>query len=230
MRKKICFFLLALQPFFQPMVNAASKKTAGPNISIAALGGFFNGVGLGMEFSATQLSRSYPFGMHFGFGYFTQQNSGVATEARKIFINDNTNGNDNIEKYGKTLYLSSDLSYKIITKSDLSVSMYGGARYVRYKAHFNYQGGNEAFDVYNHTWGMGGGLRLDLKLSSKISFEINSGLDYFFPSMLIGHGNFYSPDGVDDNPRNDYTYTDADNAINQPDTNPKIFVSLKYHL
>lgn len=225
--RKIILPLFAFTLFVMAPLSevSAAKKKGGPVLSVGPFGGFLNGAGAGVEFSATRLSSSYPFGLYMGVGYFSQQNSGVAVEARKIFINDATGGNDNIEKYGKTLYFMADLGYEFIAKSDIGLSAYAGARHARYKAHFNYQGGNEAFDVYNNSWGFGGGVRLALKLNSKLSFCLNTGVDYFFPAQLVGHGNFYDPEGIDDNPRNDYTYTDADNAINQPDTNAKVLVS-----
>ena len=56
-------------------------------------------------------------------------------------------------------------------------------------------------------------------------------MDYYVPSKLFGHGQFeYTPDGVDDNPRNAYTYDDADSVVNQPKLAPAVSLGFSYRL
>ena len=122
------------------------------------------------------------------------------------------------------------MSYPVIQKKGFALAPYLGVAHVRYLAHFDYQGGNEAFDVRTNPWGVGGGARLSFMLSKKIMLILNGGIDYFFKSKISAHGNFYNPSGVDDNPRAPYTYTDADEAIKQPALNPKITLSIAFRL
>jgi hypothetical protein len=55
------------------------------------------------------------------------------------------------------------------------------------------------------------------------------GYDYFFISTLYGHDTSYSPDGENVNGREDFTFQDADNAINQPKHNVKAMIGLSYN-
>ena len=63
------------------------------------------------------------------------------------------------------------------------------------------------------------------------------GADYFFSSALTGHDTSYSPDNDNINARTDnendnieFTYKDADNAVNQPKIIPQIMIGLVYKL
>ena len=40
----------------------------------------------------------------------------------------------------------------------------------------------------------------------------------------------YTPDGIDDNPRNAYTYEDADSVVNQPKLAPSVSLGFSYRL
>ena len=47
---------------------------------------------------------------------------------------------------------------------------------------------------------------------------------------LSGHDTSYGPDGQYVNDREGYTYTDADNAVNQPKFQPMLMVGLTYQV
>jgi hypothetical protein len=57
----------------------------------------------------------------------------------------------------------------------------------------------------------------------------SAGLDYYFSADLSGHDTLYAPDGEHVNPRNDYSYDDADAAINNPKLKIRFLVGLNYH-
>ena len=57
---------------------------------------------------------------------------------------------------------------------------------------------------------------------------LGGGADYFFQGTLKGHDTAYSPDGDDVNPREDYTYDDADNAVNQPKFLGRFMIGINY--
>ena len=54
-------------------------------------------------------------------------------------------------------------------------------------------------------------------ISDKTSFQMQLGVDFYQETELAGHDTVYSPDGTDINPREDYDYGSADDAIDQPD-------------
>jgi hypothetical protein len=158
-----------------------------------------------------------------------QFNSGDADQARKVFINDNEGGT--VKDYGLTVMILMDLTYRLAAKNELSVHLFGGPRGSFYSAHFAFIGDNEDFAVRHNTFGLGAGARLRLDISPKYSGDLGAGVDYYFPSKLFGHGQFeYTPDGVDDNPRNAYTYEDADSVVNQPKLAPFVTLGFSYRL
>jgi hypothetical protein len=54
------------------------------------------------------------------------------------------------------------------------------------------------------------------------------GGDYFFDAKLQGHDTAYLPDGENVNPRDDFTYKDADKAINQPKIEFRLMIGFSY--
>ena len=107
--------------------------------------------------------------------------------------------------------------------------MYGGPRYSMYTANFNFVGGNENFDINTNQWGLGLGLKAYFEMGNKIDFVTTAGFDYYFNTVLSGHDTVYSSDGENVNPRNDYTFEDADAAINNPKFQIRLMVGINYH-
>jgi hypothetical protein len=139
---------------------------------------------------------------------------GDAAAAREIFINDATNGTP--EKSGHALVWSLDFVAPLSGRPGSGWSLSGGPRYSRFTANFKYVGGNEDFDVRCHQWGLGGGAEYTAPMTSTVSLRLGAGADYFFPAALDGHDTTFYPDNQNVNARKDYTYEDADRAINQP--------------
>jgi alkaline phosphatase len=67
-------------------------------------------------------------------------------------------------------------------------------------------------------------------MASKVDLLVAGGGEYFFGARLTGHDTSYSRDGDNVNPREDYTYVDADNAVDQPTWRPVLAVGLSYRL
>ena len=63
-----------------------------------------------------------------------------------------------------------------------------------------------------------------------IDLVINLGYDYFISETLQGHDTSYNPEDQNVNAREDYTFTDADNAINQPKHQIKAMIGFNYNL
>ena len=88
---------------------------------------------------------------------------------------------------------------------------------------------NEDFDITSNQWGFGLGLISFFDISRKLDFVLTTGLDYYLSSELGGHDTTYSPDGEDVNPRLDYDYDDADEAVNQPNLQLRFLLGINYH-
>jgi len=222
--------LLTISALLLFLTPALFAKKGGTPMWLGLGGGYSNGLGGNVEISWFNVARSVPLGIHFSLGYFHQDEPGNAIEARKVFINDGTAGNDNILEYGYNIFFRLDFSYQVHRKKGLTIAPYLGVVHDRYLAHFDYQGGNEAFDVTNNPWGIGAGARFSISPSRKLILSLVLGAEYFFPSQIKAHGTFYNPDGQDDSPRQDYTYTDADNVIEQPTWSGRFTLTLSFKL
>jgi len=108
--------------------------------------------------------------------------------------------------------------------------IFGGPRYEMFTGNFKYVGGNEDFDVLTDQWGVGTGLQGFFRISPKIDLTLSAGVDYYFSSMLKGHDTEYYPDGEHVNPREDFGYSDANKAIDQPEILPSIMIGINYKL
>jgi hypothetical protein len=139
---------------------------------------------------------------------------GNSADARRIFINNATNGIP--EEKGRSWEFRMDFMYPVKLLNMKRAFIIGGPRYTSFLGNFKYVGGNEDFDVKSKQWGIGSGLQTFFGISNRVDLVLSGGMDYFFESTLTGHDTSYSPDGENINPREDYTYDDADEAIDQP--------------
>ncbi len=195
-----------------PELNAA-------DYSAGAQVGYDNGPGFRVSGAISDFAVDFPLEFQLGLGYF-RMNPGDAADARRIFINDATNGIP--EKRGWLWDIRFDFVYKTGLFSPVRSYFFGGPRYSLFTGNFKYVGGNEDFDVTSNQWGIGLGMKNLFKMTSWLNLVVTSGADYYLSSTLRGHDTAYNPDGDDQNARNDYEYDDADEAINQP--------KFKYHL
>ena len=195
-------------------------------------GGFMIGYNGGLGFEGAlkigQFAQGFPFHLRIGLGYTSVSNPGKAWDARRIFINDNANGDP--EKSGHYWDFSFDLLYKVSLFNMKEGYVYFGPRYSSFTGNFNFVGGNEDFDVTSGQWGLGSGLIAYFPISAKMNFTAAGGLAYYFASTLTGHDTSYSPDGEHVNARNDYDYDDANDAINQPRLEFRAMIGLSFVL
>jgi hypothetical protein len=151
---------------------------------------------------------------------------GKPTEARRIFINDATNGVP--EQRGRRWDMGLDLRFPLQRSESRDLYAFLGPRYVMHTSNFKYVGGNEDFDVKSKQWGFGVGLESSFAINSHFDLTVGAGIDHFAQSTLNGHDTSYSPDGEDVNPRRDYAYADADEAIDQPKTVIRLLLGINY--
>ena len=84
-------------------------------------------------------------------------------------------------------------------------------------------------EIACHFSNLAGGLESAFAISPKFDLMVNAGVDYLPAAELKGHDTSYSPDGETGNERDDYTYDDADKAINQPEFEMRLLIGLKYN-
>jgi hypothetical protein len=187
--------------------------------------GYYGGRGGDLYVSTHHFARGFPLAVKLNSGY-SIFNPGNANDARRIFINNNTGGT--IEKKGSVTRLSLDFLYPIQFMNLPETYVYFGPRYIGFKGNFRFIGDNEDFDVTSTHWGVGIGLESNFPISKRINFVVLAGFDYYGSSTLYGHDTSYSPNGEDSNPRENYNYSDADNAINQPGIEPRLMLGFSY--
>jgi hypothetical protein len=212
----------------QETVNGHSKFSAG------VLAGYNRGYGMQANLTLHNTTNELPFELRFGLGY-TILNPGNAADARRIFINDNTNGEP--EKRGRSIDYRLDFLFAKSIFGNPHSYIVLGPRGSAFKGNFKYIGGNEDFDVTSHQWGVGGGIESHFKMKEKLNLVIALGLDFYLPGTLHGHDTSYSPDNDNVNSRNDnennnepFTYKDADKAISQPRFMPYAMIGLNFGL
>ena len=196
--------------------------------------GYNRGLGFQANITALNFAPEFPFRLRFGLGY-SFLNPGDALDARRIFINNNTNGTP--EKKGSSLDLRLDF---MIPRTVFGISdsyLFAGPRFSTFKGNFVYVGGNEDFDITSHQWGIGAGLENRFKMTSSLDMVISYGLDFYLPSTLTGHDTAYSPDNDNVNPRRDiynndvyFIYKDANRAIKQPMIMPRVMMGINFSL
>ena len=176
--------------------------------------GYSMAPGAETSIEAADFAEGLPFSLRLGLSYGRPE-GGDAADARRVFINDATNGTP--EASGRVWIGRLDLVRKLESGPLGKVRIYAGPRLALFKGNFQFIGGNEDFDVNSRHWGWGGGLEKSWTMTPSIDFVVGGGIDWFLDAQLEGHDTSYDPDGENDNPRNDYDYDDADEAIAQPD-------------
>lgn len=168
-----------------------------------------------------------PLAIKFGMSYIIRS-AGDPFAARKIFINDNTNGDP--EESAHSFDLRVDFAYPVNIFPVRKTYLYAGPRLSFYTATFEFVGGNEFFDIETTQFGLGAGIETHLGISQSLSFIISGAFDYYFDSAIGGHDSSYNPDGTDVSGRLDYTYDDADEAIDQPKYEFRLMAGLSFAL
>ncbi len=209
----------------QPL-SSGSTLYQNRNFTGEVFTGYFAGVGLHVSATVNHFADGFPFQLRLGLGYAWVP-TGDAMRARRVFIDQNTNGSP--RGHGKMWDARLDVLMPIKLFSLKNSRLFVGARKAAYNAYFEYIGGNETFDVISKPWGVGGGLETSFALSPRVDMLVTAGADYYFRSLLTGHDTYYRPNGDDLNAKEDFTYKDADEAVAQPNLNTRIMFGVAYH-
>lgn len=185
--------------------------------------GYYGGLGIQGTGTISHFIKELPLSIRLGLGY-TSTDPGNPAAARKIFINDATNGVP--EKSGRIWDMRADFIFPVKLFSNSYI--YGGIRYSMFTADFKFIDGNEFFTISSDEFGLGGGLEAHYSVSPNLFLVFTAGADYYFPSDIYGHDTSYGPDGQNVNPRNNYSFNDADNAVNQPKLQPRAMIGINY--
>ncbi len=212
----------------QDDIKESSKFTAG------IVTGYYFGYGVQANIKANDFAKEFPFELRLGVGY-TMLSPGHAADARRIFINNATNGVP--EKKGTNFDYRLDFLLPTSIFGVENSYLIFGPRYSNFKGNFKYVGGNEDFDVKTKQWGVGAGIENHFAMTKNIDLVLVFGLDYYFDSTLKGHDTSYSPNNDNVNARNDkqndntpFQYKDADKAINQPKIMPRAMIGVSFGL
>jgi hypothetical protein len=203
--------------------NYGTGYRFGPKFHGGMVFGYNGGFGGQLNFTVSSFQSGFPLSARFGVGY-TAVEPGKSDQARRVFINNATNGTP--QERGWIWDLRFDMLFPVNILANTFV--YLGPRYSMFTANFNYVGGNEDFDVTSNQFGLGAGVETQFPLVPSLLMVFGGGVDYFFEGTLKGHDTSYSPDGDDVNPREDYTYNDADDAVNQPKFMPRFMIGINY--
>lgn len=194
--------------------SAMSGLSVAAELSADAMLGYSAGPGGQAGLTLARFVPESPLRARLGIGYASVA-PGKAGEAREIFINDADDGTP--EKSGHVWTYRFDFLFPVGRGPERHWFVYGGPRHSRFTASFKYVGGNEDFDVRARQWGFGGGIETSVPMSARTELRLSGGADYFPKTALEGHDTTYAPDGEHVNPRKDFTYADADRAVNQPE-------------
>ena len=210
------------------------NQTTDGGIALGVLAGYNRGFGAQLNATVFKPIESIPASFRVGVGY-TSLDPGSSSDARRVFINNATNGVP--ESKAKSFDYRLDVLWPIALFSTAKSYMHVGPRYSSYRANFKYIGGNEDFDVTSRQFGLGLGVESHFKINQRLDLVVLAGADYFFDNTLKGHDTSYSPDNDNVNPRNDnqnndalFEYSDADKAIKQPQIMPRFMVGVNYYL
>lgn len=233
MKKRLTAFFLVLMSF-GAMVYGQDEDSGHLKFAAGLITGYNRGFGMQTNITMKNLGTDFPFELRFGIGY-TMLNPGNSADARRIFVNNATNGTP--EKKGRSADFRIDfLVPKSIFGLDHSYIVFG-PRFSTFKGDFKYVGGNEEFEVKSHQWGIGGGIENQYTVSQRLHLVMCIGLDFYFPSTLEGHDTAYSTDNDNVNAQNDnqnndvpFVYKDANKAIKQPAFMPRIMIGVNYDL
>jgi hypothetical protein len=202
-----------------------ARPAGAARLSLGAQAGLNAGFGVEASAMVKEFAEGFPLALRLGAGY-SRREAGKASDARRIFINDATNGTP--EEKGWLWDLRLDFLYDFGWSSAADIYVNGGVRYALFTANFKFIGGNEDFDITSDQWGLGAGLEGYFDITGRLQFVVGGGVDYYFAGTLKGHDTEYHPDGDHVNPRDDYTYDQADDAINQPSWEGRALIGLSY--
>ncbi|HMN18564.1 MAG: hypothetical protein HND40_13270 [Ignavibacteriota bacterium] len=219
--------VLLLIIVFETYPQKVPPLAANPKYSFGVLAGYTRNFGVNVSGTISDFTYDLPLSIRLSAGY-NVRDAGNPWDARKIFINDNTNGDP--DKSGHTIDFRLDFALPVNLFSIRKSLLYIGPRYSMLTSTFEFIGGNEFFDITASQFGLGTGLDLYFGINPTLSFVVSGGFDYYFSNKVGGHDSFYMPDGTDINGRQGYSYDDAAKSVNLPKYEVRFMAGLSFGL
>jgi hypothetical protein len=197
------------------------------------MGGYYNGPSVAGTIGVANIFEKVPLSAEISLGY-SWTPAGDGTLARKVFINQDTGGDNDAQSSGGVLDFTINALYPLNENyGPIKFYVFGGPRIEHYDVRWDYVGGDEDFDIVSWVYGLGGGLRGVMPLGKKINAVLQLGIDYFPRTAIYGHDATYYPDNSNVNGRNDgagynYTYADAENATTVPHLRPRVMAGIQF--
>jgi len=236
MNRKIVLLSAALVCLILSGTNVSGQQKAASQLKFTGslLTGYNRGFGILGNVTAMNFDTDFPLRFRFGIG-LNFLNPGNAIEARKIFVNNATNGTP--EKSGHSFDYKLDFMIpKTVFGVEYSYFTFG-PRFSTFVGDFKYVGGNEDFEVRSHQWGVGGSFENHFKMMKNLELVLNYGVDLYLPATMSGHDSSYSPDNDNINPKDNnqnndlpFKYRDANRAIYQPFIMPHILIGVCFDI
>ena len=145
--KKYTFFIVFAMIAWNTIAQDHSK------FALGLQSGYNKGLSFQTHFTIFDFVKDNPFHLRFGLAY-TDVNPGNAADARRIFINNATNGTP--EKTGQLFEYKLDFLIPFDLLNDSYIAI--GPHYSSFKGNFKFIGGNEFFDITSKQWGLGLGI------------------------------------------------------------------------
>lgn len=212
---------------FFGMVMCAAVPLSAANLSLGVMTGYKGGLGFSGSATLDGFARGFPLGLELTLSH-VRMDPGSPEQARRIFINDATDGTP--EKTGYAWDVEMDFLYRVHLLELRDAFVYAGVRRSMFTANFRFIGGNEFFDIQTEQWGVAAGMKASFPMAGKVAFLVKLGVEHHFASALYGHDTSYGPNGEIISGRKNYTYADADAAINQPTFNVVGMLGLSFGL
>jgi hypothetical protein len=218
MRAKLPLLLSTLA-----LLGVAPVAAQGPTLSVGGLVGYENGTAIQAFGTVRGLAEGIPWAVRLRLGH-TAVSPGSPTLARRVFVNQATNGTPSAS--GRTW----DGGLDVLLPRGPRTRIYAGLRHSSFMADFVFIGGNEDFEVRSSHWGVASGFEGGFPMARKLDLLLSAGAEYYLSSRIAGHDTSYSPSNQNVNPREDFTYADADEAVGQPKLRLALLVGVSYRL
>jgi hypothetical protein len=203
----------------------AQRRNPRPSLAVGGGLGYYGGTGFQVSGTISNFAEGLPLSARLTIG-LSLVTPGDPWAARRVFVNNNTNGVP--ETSGHMIDLRLDVTHPVRLFHLQRAYLYGGLRRNFFLGKFTFIDGNEEFEITSRHWGLGLGVDSYFRMGRNIDLVATTGFDYYFPSSLSGHDTTYSPDNNNVNPEGGYQYQDADKAINQPKLEPRLMLGLSY--
>jgi hypothetical protein len=196
-------------------------------------GGYYDGPSVSGAVGLGDVFDKVPLGFEIELGY-SWTRKGDATLACQVFINQAQNNNRQTISSGGVLDLGINATYPLNRAyGPVKFHILGGPRYVRWAVRHQYVNGNEDFDVVAHRWGLGGGVRGVMPLSTNFNALMQLEVNYYPRASIYGHDATYYPDNSNVNARDNdagytYTYDDALRATTVPHIRPRVMIGFQF--